>query len=192
MTACGLSAVAAGWLVAGVAPAGLPDAGDPRVRGRGAPVEEGAAASSPVYLRGPAGLRAAVVPVAAHADGALALPGDLRTGGWWALGAQVGAAHGTVLIAGHVDNRADGPGPFAALHRAPVGARVEVTGADGGIRPYRVTARRTYPRRDLPADLFTRTGPHRLALLTCAGPYDRSAGRYRNNLVVYAVPAGTP
>jgi hypothetical protein len=180
-TACGLGALAAGWL--------LPD--EPNAR----PADAGrtAAVSPPTRLRGPHGLEAAVVPVAAHRDGSLALPDDPRTGGWWALGAAAGAADGTLLIAGHVDTREDGLGPFAALHRTPPGARVEVTGADGRVRAYRVTARRTYRQERLPADLFAGAGGHRLALVTCARPYDRETGRYRRNLVVYATPvAPTP
>jgi hypothetical protein len=69
-----------------------------------------------------------------------------------------------------------------------MGARVEVTGADDTVRLYRITARRTYQQERLPADLFARTGPHRLALVTCAGPFDRTAGRYQRNLVLYATP----
>ncbi|MFF8674152.1 class F sortase [Streptomyces sp. NPDC015242] len=103
----------------------------------------------------------------------------------------MGAPAGTVLIAGHVDTR-EGLGPFAALHVIRVGARTEVTGADGAVRPYRVTARRTVAQHRLPAGLFTRGGPHRLALVTCAGPYDRASGRCARNLVLYAAPAGAP
>ncbi|MBC7267234.1 MAG: class F sortase [Streptomyces sp.] len=142
-------------------------------------------------MRGPNGFHAAVVPVASRSDGSLALPGDVRAAGWWPLGAGTGAAHGTLLIAGHVDTRQDGLGPFAALHALPMGARIEVTGADNAVRAYRVTARRTYRQERLPRDLFTGDGAHRLVLVTCAGPYDRTTGRYRRNLVLYAGPAGT-
>ncbi|MDQ1041228.1 hypothetical protein QFZ75_007644 [Streptomyces sp. V3I8] len=185
---CGLSAVAAGWLLPGVPRPGPADAGLLPAGVRGAATGAVSAASPPTRVRGPKGLDAAVVPVAAGADGTLALPQGVRTGGWWALGAAVGASRGTALIAGHVDTREDGLGPFAALHRTPLGARVEVAGADGRVRVYRVAARRTYRQERLPADLFTDDGPHRLVLVTCAGPYDRAAGRYQRNLVLYATP----
>lgn len=190
MTVCGLGAAAAGWLTWSTTGPGPGDAGPVPAGVRHADRGGGRDASAPVRIRGPAGLDAAVVPVAARADGALALPEDPRTGGWWPLGAQAGSASGTVLIAGHVDSREDGLGPFAALHETPLGADVAVTGADAGVRRYRVTARRTYPQDGLPPDLFARTGTHRLALVTCAGPYDRASGRYRRNLVLYATPAG--
>ncbi|MFD7712572.1 class F sortase [Streptomyces sp. NPDC059785] len=190
MTLCGLGTAVAGWLTWHTAPADIGDAGTLPAAvhrtGTGSPKET----SPPVRVRGPAGLDAAVVPVAARRDGTLRLPADLSTGGWWALGARPGAAAGTVLIAGHVDSREDGLGTFAALHDIPLGARVTVTGADGTARPYRVTARRFYRQQRLPADLFARTGPPRLALVTCAAPYDSGAGRYERNLVLYAAPAG--
>lgn len=189
MTACGLSAAATGWLMCSPPPR-LGDAG---VLPAHRAVTDGRATTSPpTRVQGPAGLDAAVEPVAARADGAVDLPENLRTGGWWALGTPVGAAAGTVLIAGHVDTRAEGLGPFAALHDIPVGARIAVTGADAEVRLYRVSARRTYQQHQLPADLFTRTGPHRLALITCTGPYDRASGRYAHNLVLYAAPTGPP
>ncbi|MGD9485393.1 class F sortase [Streptomyces sp. TRM70308] len=184
MTACGLSAAAAGWLISLPQPR-LDSGALPTHRAVTSGLEE---LSPPARVHGPAGLDAAVVPVAARPDGALNLPKDLRTGGWWALGTPVGAAAGTVLIAGHVDTRKHGLGPFAALHEIPVGARVAVTGADTKVRFYRVTARRTYPQQKLPANLFVRTGPHRLALITCAGPYNRASGGYERNLVLYATP----
>lgn len=188
-TACGLSLAATGWLT-GATPTFL--AGDvgslsTGVHHAGAD-GSGRSASPPTRIRGPKGFDAAVVPVLARADGALALPQDLHTGGWWPLGAQAGSAHGTVLIAGHVDSREDGLGPFAALHSMPTGARIEVTGADDAVRPYRITTRRTYTQDKLPADLFTRSGGHRLVLITCTGPYDHTTSRYQGNLVLYATP----
>ncbi|GAA2273783.1 class F sortase [Streptomyces ruber] len=188
LTVCGLGAVAAGWLTWSMTRARPDDAGSLPAGVHRAVSGDAREASAPVRVHGPAGLDAAVVPVAARADGDLALPSDPRTGGWWSLGAQAGAPAGTVLIAGHVDSRRGGLGPFAALHETPVGADVTVTGADAEVRRYRVTARRTYRREKLPTDLFARTGPHRLALLTCAGPYDRGSGRYARNLVLYAAP----
>ncbi|MFD3570208.1 class F sortase [Streptomyces sp. NPDC058667] len=142
--------------------------------------------SVPRELRGPQGLRADLVPVAAGRDGVLGLPEDVRLGGWWALGAPVGASAGTTLLAGHVDSRRSGLGAFAVLHRLGPGSRVEVRAANGRVYRYVVTSRRLYARTALPADLFSREGPHRLALLTCAGTYDADAGAYDSNVVLYA------
>ncbi|MEU0184983.1 class F sortase [Streptomyces sp. NPDC006207] len=182
-----MGAAAAGWLTWTTPQLGVTDSGT-LPAGVHRPASDDQEASPPTRIHGPAGLDAVVVPVAARADGALDLPEDLHTGGWWALGAPLGAATGTVLIAGHVDSREDGLGTFAALYDIPVGGPITVTGADAKVRLYRVTARRTYQQERLPRDLFTRAGPHRLALITCAGPYDRAARRYERNLVLYATP----
>ncbi|HEX8628405.1 MAG TPA: sortase, partial [Catenuloplanes sp.] len=56
-----------------------------------------------------------------------------------------------------------------------------------GARRYRVVARRTADKQRLPADLFARGGPPRLALITCGG--DFRDGHYERNVIVYAVPA---
>jgi len=41
----------------------------------------------------------------------------------------------------------------------------------------------------LPADIFAQDGPARLVLISCGGPFDRTAGSYLDNIVVFAVPA---
>jgi hypothetical protein len=41
----------------------------------------------------------------------------------------------------------------------------------------------------LPASIYSRTGPRRLVLVTCGGPFNQNIGHYRDNIVVTAVPA---
>ena len=44
-------------------------------------------------------------------------------------------------------------------------------------------------KADLPLDeVFQRSGPPRLVLITCGGPFDRTTGSYQENIVVTAVP----
>lgn len=183
----GVIAAVTGWaLLTGPAPIG--DVGSLRQSPRAA-ASDGLAPSPPIEIRGPEGFRAPLVPVAAAPDGALKLPKSGRVGGWWALGAATGSAEGTTLIAGHVDTRREGIGAFAALLTLQPGAGIEVTAANGHVYRYVVMARRTYGQGSLPAALFTRDGPHRLALVTCTGAYDRAKGGYDSSLVVYAAPA---
>ncbi|UBI40949.1 class F sortase [Streptomyces mobaraensis] len=120
------------------------------------------------------------------------LPRPSDTVGWWPLGARPGAREGTVLLAGHVDTLENGPGAFAALRDIPLGTRATLTSADGRSHPYLVTERRSYPKSAVPAGWFTDTGRARLALITCAGEYDRRRHRYADNLVLLAdpLPAG--
>ncbi|GAA2942271.1 class F sortase [Streptomyces enissocaesilis] len=149
-------------------------------------------ASPPRGIRGPGRFEAALVPVAAAADGALVLPEEPGTGGRWALGAAPDASRGTVLVAGRLDTRESGPGVFAALHQWELGARTVLTGADGRAHTYRITARRSYRQETLPGGLFDSGGAPRPALVTCAGRYDRATGRYEDNLVLYGTPASPP
>jgi predicted outer membrane protein len=145
------------------------------------------AAVPPVRLKLPGVLEASVQPVATGGNGQLQVPKSSSDVGWWAAGAAPGSVGGTVLLAGHVDT-AKGLGVFAALSEVPVGAKVAVTGGDGGEHWYRIVARRTYKQEALPADLFHGAAKPRLALVTCTGSYDRTAHRYSENLVLYGVP----
>ncbi len=69
------------------------------------------------------------------------------------------------------------------------GTVVEITAADGKTFRYRVTSTRRMLKADLPLDVWSQTGPARLVLVTCGGPFDSTIGRYRDNIVITAVPA---
>lgn len=132
--------------------------------------------------------RARVVPVETDAEGALDLPEDPRTLGWWVGAALPGASRGTVVVAGHIDTKERGEGVMAGVIRLPLGARVSLRDAAGAQRIYRVVAVRSYPKRSLPARLFTGGTAARLVLVTCGGTFDPVAHHYSDNIVVYAVP----
>lgn len=144
----------------------------------------------PTMVRVPAiGVSAPVVPTSVDGRGALGIPEDPREVGWWSGGAAPGSPYGTTLLAGHVDSASKGLGSLVDLSRAPIGARVTVTGADGTSQAYRVVARRSYPKATLPTrELFRQDVPARLLLVTCGGQFDRSTGHYERNVVVFAVP----
>ncbi len=118
------------------------------------------------------------------------IPDDVRTVGWYRYGAAPGTGAGTVVLAAHVDDRQQGRGVFFDLHRLRAGDVVTLEVEDGEQRTYRVTARRQLPKDELPNDLFDRTGPPRLALVTCGGEFDPARRSYRDNIVVLAEPVG--
>jgi len=157
--------------------------------GGGAPAGMASSASGvPVRLQiGTAGSSAPVVPVGVRA-GALAIPDSPRTVGWWVGSAPAGARRGSTVLAGHVDSERLGKGTLAALHDLPLGTRIVLTDVFGARHAYAVTARRTYPKDALPADVFRSGDRPRLLLVTCGGPFDQVHGHYRDNLVVYALP----
>ena len=59
---------------------------------------------------------------------------------------------------------------------------------DGRTFTYRVVSVRDYLKRDLPPDVYSIKGRPRLVLVTCGGPFVQSAGHYRDNVVLTAVP----
>ena len=122
------------------------------------------------------------------ADGhVLEVPRDPRDVGWWTGGAAPGASTGTVVVVGHV-NYAGVRGALGVIGRAHPGDRVVLGAGREPIR-YRVIAVRSYAKSaGLPADLFVRTGPPRLVLITCGGTFDAASGNYEANVVAYAVP----
>jgi hypothetical protein len=130
-----------------------------------------------------------VVPVGDRGDGQLALPEDPGTVGWWVGSTPAGDARGSTILAGHVDSASAGPGALAVLRTLPLGTAVVLVDAFGTRHPYRVAARRSYPKTALPREVLRAGGVPRLVLITCGGPFDQARHSYRDNLVVYAVPA---
>jgi hypothetical protein len=179
----GAAAITAGpGTPGGAGPAGAPPAAVPPASRLLAP---------PRVLRLPGvGVVAEIDPAGVRADGGLAVPDDPRRVGWWIGSALPGGPTGRVLLAGHVDHVRHGLGAMYRLWSLPVGAPVEVETADRRYH-YRVVARRSYPRTELPADLFDRATRPGLALVTCGGAFTPGYG-YTHNVVVYAEPVGPP
>lgn len=143
----------------------------------------------PVRIRVPAlGLEAKVVPVGVEASGELELPRTGRVAGWYRFGSEPGRP-GTAVLAAHVDYE-ERPGVFYHLRTLEPGARVSLRLAGGSTRHFRVVARRSYGKRELPPRLFARRGKPALALVTCGGAFDEATRTYAENVVVWAVPVG--
>jgi sortase family protein len=116
------------------------------------------------------------------------IPRDPHTLGWWRGGAAPGATAGTTVIVGHI-NYAGVDGALAVLPDARPGDALVIDEGQHTLR-YRVLAIRTYPKSSgIPADVFSRTGRARLALITCGGAFDSATGNYEDNIVAYAEPA---
>jgi hypothetical protein len=155
--------------------------------GRELPARPAVFAPTRVVL--PDGTAAPVVPVGLHPDGALVIPEDVHTTGWWTGGSQAGEAFGSVVVAGHVDSAVQGIGVFAALRRLTPGQIVELDG-DGHVLRYRIRSATEVPQAEISsrAGIFSVDGEPRLVLVTCGGPFDRERHRYQDNLVVVATP----
>lgn len=149
-----------------------------------------AAGSAPARVRSAAlGIDAPVGAVRIDTtDGVLAVPPFIARTGWWQDGMVPGARAGAILIAGHVDSARAGPGAFFRLRAANAGDRVQVTTRSGRTFTYRVASVARYLKSRLPTSVYSSTGRPRLVLVTCGGPFETGTGRYRDNIVVTAVP----
>ena len=129
-----------------------------------------------------------VRPVGLEDDGEMEVPDETEIG-WYRLGAAPGEAGATVLAA-HVTWN-DTVGPFYRLGTLEPGAEVRMRLSDGATRIYEVVERTMFPKDGLPNwRIFRRDGPESLVLITCGGSFNPSIRRYRDNIVVFAVPVG--
>jgi len=120
--------------------------------------------------------------------GLMEVPEDVRTIGWYRHGAGPGE-DGSAVLSGHVDDRVQGRGAFYELATTSTGDTVEVDTGDGRTLAYRVDSVRNFGKEELPLEeVFQRSGPPRLVLITCGGEFDRATGHYVDNIVVTAVP----
>jgi len=152
-----------------------------------------AQAQPPRSLTLPSGRTVAIDAVGTTPTGLLDVPADVAVAGWWEGGARLGDPFGSVLVAAHVDARAQGLGPFSELLEVDRGDRLLLESA--GLRQsFDVRSRRLVPQGSLVDDswLFDASGAARLTLVTCAPPYVPSRGGYQNLAVVTAVPLGLP
>ncbi len=143
--------------------------------------------SSPLAIRiGDLELDNPVRAVGIEEDGELEVPDETEVG-WYQYGSAPGLPGATVLAA-HVSwNRKIGP--FHQLGNLEPGAQVDVVADDGSIRVYEVVERTVYDKDELPIErIWTTTGDETLVLITCGGSYNPDIRRYRQNIVVYAVP----
>jgi hypothetical protein len=144
----------------------------------------------PVSLRiGAIDLDTPVRAVGLADDGELEVPDETEIG-WYRYGAAPGLPGATVLAAHVTWNRTIGP--FFRLGELEPGARVDVTLEDGSRRIYEVVERTMFDKDQLPRTrIWRNTGPETLVLITCGGDYNPDIRRYRQNIVVFAVPVGT-
>jgi sortase (surface protein transpeptidase) len=143
----------------------------------------------PVRLRIPkAGVDSVLEHLGRAANGTMALPLRAERAGWYAEGPRPGQP-GPAVIIGHVDWD-HGPAVFFHLDELDPGDLVYVDRADGSTARFRVTRLSQVPKRRFPTDLvFAPTLQRSLRLVTCGGSFDHAAGSYRDNVIVYAVPA---
>lgn len=151
-----------------------------------APVAEPAPASPPVRVVIPSlGLDEPLIDLGIAPDGGMEVPVDYDEVGWFTGGGRPGGT-GPTVIAAHVDSPT-GPAVFFRLKDLVVGDVVEVQDDAGVVHAYRVSETADYPKAAFPtARVFGATAKDELRVITCGGVFDRDAGSYVDNRVVYA------
>jgi LPXTG-site transpeptidase (sortase) family protein len=143
--------------------------------------------STPVRLEIPKiGLSTALMPLGLNPDHSLEVPPLSRAqeAGWYRFGPTPGAK-GAAVIAGHVDTTR-GPAVFFRLGKLRPGDVVRVEREDGRTATFRVDSVEAVPKSAFPTrKVYGSVGYPGLRLITCGGSFDREAGHYTNNIIVY-------
>ncbi len=147
-------------------------------------------ASAPVALRIPAiGVDSTVMDLGLQDDGTLEVPPGGFPAGWY-TGSPTPGELGPAIVAGHVD-WAGQPGVFFDLVDLEAGDAIAVTRQDGSTARFRVTRVERFAKDGFPTEAVYGDLDHAgLRLITCGGEFDRQAGSYRDNVVVFAELAG--
>ncbi len=118
-------------------------------------------------------------------DGAIEPPPQWETAGWYGGGARPGQ-RGPAVILGHVDSTT-GPAVFFRLDELDKGDEIHVVREDGSTARFTVRRSERYRKARFPSgEVYSPTPNPTLRLVTCTGEFDREAGSYRDNLVVFA------
>ncbi len=141
---------------------------------------------TPVSLTIPAiDVKADVTRLGLNADRTVEVPKDADDTGWYRHGPAPGE-NGSAVILGHVDSTT-GPAVFYRLKNLERGEKVAVKLSDDSVAHYQVVRVALYENEDFPAQKVysASVGRPALNLVTCGGSYDRDAGGYQSNVVVY-------
>jgi len=146
------------------------------------------ARSVPVSIRIPGiGVNAPVMKVGLAADGTVQVPPleEHNLTGWYQYGPAPGQ-RGPAVILGHVDSLT-GISVFYDLRNLHAGDKVYVTLADGKVAAFAVDGLQKVAKDAFPtAAVYRKDGYPSLRLITCGGAFDKAAGHYVDNIIVYA------
>ncbi|MFE9028921.1 class F sortase [Streptomyces iakyrus] len=150
------------------------------------------ARSVPVRLLIPSiGVDTPVLRLGLAADGTVQVPPVTAhdRAGWYRHSPTPGETGPSVLL-GHVTVGPYGDGVFRHLARLRRGERITARLENGTAVEFAVTAVRTVPKTDFPADdVYGNVDRPELRLITCGGA--RTGDGYADNVIVFAALSGT-
>jgi LPXTG-site transpeptidase (sortase) family protein len=141
---------------------------------------------SPIILEIPAiDVEADITRLGLNADRTVQVPQDADDAGWYTKGPAPGE-NGSAVILGHRDSKT-GPAVFYRMMELERGDKVAVKLSDDSVAHYQVVRVAQYANEDFPAPkVYAKSnGRPALNLVTCGGTYDRDAGGYQSNIVVF-------
>lgn len=121
-------------------------------------------------------------------------PSDRTQAGWYSAGPQPGSGTGTVLVNGHTYH--DGSAIFKDSFASQIadGQRIDVVQVNGSTCSYQVqrvwrdVAKSDYPSIVSGQNLYNFSGPERLFLATCGGPFNSAEQNYDYINLLIATP----
>lgn len=114
-------------------------------------------------------------------------PGPLYDQPAWYRYSRTPGQRGPSVIIGHVDSAKGGPSVFFTLGALKRGQRIEIARTDGTTAVFEVDSVESFPKDSFPTRVvYGDTDYAALRLITCGGSFDKKAGNYRNNIVVFA------
>lgn len=133
-------------------------------------------------------------PADAQGRRALGNPSDRTQAGWYSAGPQPGSGTGTVLVNGHTYH--DGSAIFKESFASQIadGQRIDIEQVNGSTCSYQVqrvwrdVAKSDYPTIVSGQNLYNFSGPERLFLATCGGPFNSSEQNYDHISLLIATP----
>jgi len=153
---------------------------------------EAFAPATPVRIDIPSiAVSAPVDPVGLNPDGSLQAPKDFDRAGYY-TGRPTPGEIGPAIIEGHVDSPRR-PAVFYGLRKLRGGDEVVITRVDGTRPVFVVDRLEEHPKDAFPTkEVYGPVPAATLRLITCAGTFNRRAGHYRDNLIVFAHLKGMP
>lgn len=116
----------------------------------------------------------------------IAVPTNVHLAGWFINSAQPGQK-GLSIIDGHVTGR-NSPGVFKGLHALSKNDTFQIIRGDDTVLQYKVVDIKKVSEREASQYVFSQDPRinSQVNLVTCAGVYDQSSGRFPDRIVVSA------